>query len=706
MSLRSISLPTKRDRRVLASVLAGALCALVPCQLPAVDAVELSVGDIHGPSWSASGISARLEIGPDGRSQAHVTVRRARFPEPLGELRSLDIVCSAPIVRTDVVSCRAARITARHAQFGRLQLVASAQFDRLHQTLAVSAKGLKIAGGTWRIQAHWREAGWQIDASADRLAIAELRKFLAPWVAVPSGIDMNGTLSPRISVTGGTAVEQITVAANVEALTLNNTDGTLATDKLAMTINAALTSVKSGYSIESRVKLTGGQAYRDPVFVDLARGPADFELSGEWQSAARTLAVSHYAIDQPGILRASGDGVLAPLDDTIFRALRVKLEHATFPGLYSIYLQPFLLETALKDLATKGSLRGSAEVRDGSPVALDIELASIDLDDAAGHVAMHGLGGRIVWRSDAASTEPSHIAWNDGQAYGFSGGAAQIKFLAAGRGVRMLEATDLPIFDGGLAIAAFEVRDAGTPTMSLLFDATLEPISMRRVCNALGWPEFSGTVAGRVPRMTFKDKILSFDGDLEARVFDGRMIVSKLRLEDPLGVWPRLSANVDLEQLDLQAVTGTFSFGEITGRLSGYIHNLELFAWRPIAFDAVLATPPGDRSEHRISQRAVSNISAIGGGSSGSTTAALSSGFLRFFENFKYDRLGLACKLENDVCTMRGIGPARSGYYIVKGRGIPRIDVIGSAGRIDWPQLVANLKAATSAGPPTTKPGS
>jgi hypothetical protein len=140
--------------------------------------------------------------------------------------------------------------------------------------------------------------------------------------------------------------------------------------------------------------------------------------------------------------------------------------------------------------------------------------------------------------------------------------------------------------------------------------------------------------------------------------------------------------------------------------LSGYIHNLELFAWRPIAFDAVFATPPGDRSEHRISQRAVSNISALGGGSSGSTTAALSSGFLRFFENFKYDRLGLACKLENDVCTMRGIGPARNGYYIIKGRGIPRIDVIGSAGRIDWPQLVANLKAATAAGPPTTKPGS
>jgi len=359
----------------------------------------------------------------------------------------------------------------------------------------------------------------------------------------------------------------------------------------------------------------------------------------------------------------------------------------------------------LKDLLTKGSLHGSAQLRDGNPVALDLELQSIDADDTADRMAMHGLVGQVAWRSDAAAAAPSRIAWNDGKAYGFTGGAAEIRFLAVGRDVRMLQAAKLPIFDGGLAISSFEVRDAGLPSMSLLFDATLEPISMRRICQVFGWPEFSGTVAGRIPRLTFKDRILSLDGDLEARVFDGHIAVSKLRLEDPLGVWPRFFADIDLKDLDLQAVTGTFSFGEITGRLSGSVHALELFAWRPVGFDAVLATPPDDRSEHRISQRAVSNISAIGGGSSGNTMMALSSGVLKFFENFKYDRLGLACKLANDVCVMQGIGPAAAGYYIVKGRGIPRINVIGTAGRIDWPQLVANLEAATKAGPATTSPG-
>src|SRR5690606_3228033 len=160
------------------------------------------------------------------------------------------------------------------------------------------------------------------------------------------------------------------------------------------------------------------------------------------------------------------------------------------------------------------------------------------------------------------------------------------------------------------------------------------------------------------------------------------------RLEEPFGNWPRLYANIDLEALDLELVTSAFSFGRITGRLSGGIHGLQLFNWSPIAFDARLFTPPNDRSRHRISQRAVENIGSIGGGGAG-VTAALSSGVLRFFDDFNYARLGISCRLENEVCHMDGVGPApNGGYYLVQGRGLPRINVIGNSRRVDWPRLV------------------
>jgi hypothetical protein len=140
-------------------------------------------------------------------------------------------------------------------------------------------------------------------------------------------------------------------------------------------------------------------------------------------------------------------------------------------------------------------------------------------------------------------------------------------------------------------------------------------------------------------------------------------------------------------------VTRTFEFGTITGRLSGYVSDLETFGWMPEAFDAALFTPPGDESRHRISQRAVTNLSSIGGGSGGGVAAALQGGFLRFFDDFRYDRLGLSCRLANDVCVMGGVLPAPGGYYIVKGSGLPRIDVIGSQTRVAWTTLVRQLGA-------------
>ncbi len=53
---------------------------------------------------------------------------------------------------------------------------------------------------------------------------------------------------------------------------------------------------------------------------------------------------------------------------------------------------------------------------------------------------------------------------------------------------------------------------------------------------------------------------------------------------------------------------------------------------------------------------------------------------LKFFDDYRYDRIGIACRLENDVCTMSGIEPAGMGFYLVKGRGVPRIDIIGNRG--------------------------
>ena len=88
--------------------------------------------------------------------------------------------------------------------------------------------------------------------------------------------------------------------------------------------------------------------------------------------------------------------------------------------------------------------------------------------------------------------------------------------------------------------------------------------------------------------------------------------------------------------------------------------------------------------------------------------AALSTGFLKFFDVFAYDQIGLRCVLKDGVCAMSGVGPAKTGaqgqgYNLVKGRGLPRIDVVGYRDTVSWQRLVQQLAAIARSGSATVK---
>jgi hypothetical protein len=164
-------------------------------------------------------------------------------------------------------------------------------------------------------------------------------------------------------------------------------------------------------------------------------------------------------------------------------------------------------------------------------------------------------------------------------------------------------------------------------------------------------------------------------------------------MERPLGVAPTLGADVDIQDIDLEPLTSAFEFGTITGRLDGRIHDLRLVDWQAVAFKSWLETDRSWKGKRRISQRAVQDISAVGGG--GGITAGLQGMFLRFFDDFGYDRIGVGCELRGTVCRMEGIGSAGDGYIIVAGAGLPQIKVVGFNRYVDWPTLVSRLEAAT-----------
>jgi hypothetical protein len=418
----------------------------------------------------------------------------------------------------------------------------------------------------------------------------------------------------------------------------------------------------------------------------------------------RELTIERFAVDHADVAKASGSAGLDFANEQPLRSLSLQLAALEFPGAYESYLQPLLLDTNFKAMQTAGKIAGQIEIASGAPSSVDLALDALTFDTGARTFALESLGGAVHWRVDSeAETRDSVLRWSGGTILGLALGASELQFNGSGRQFRLLQPTRIPLLDGALALESLRIRNAGLPSVAFMVDATLEPIDVKQLCRTFGWPEFGGRVGGSISKLRMREGVVTLGTTLSAQVFDGNVTLSDVLLQEPFGKWPRFSSNVEFDNLDLELMTGAFSFGRITGRLSGRVAGLRLFNWAPVAFDARLYTPPGDRSKHRISQRAVENIGSIGGGGAG-VAAALSSGFLRFFDDFNYDQLGLSCRLENNVCAMNGVAPApNGGYYLVKGKGLPRIDVIGSSRRVDWPRLVQQLIAATKSGGPTVQ---
>lgn len=699
--------PGRRRRGTLTALALLTTATLVG----AVDEIELQVERVEGAGWSAEGVVVRADL-PEGASGVSATVSRLRLSSIKDELRDVRVECPALEFSTAVIRCTQARILAFLPSLGAQTLSGDVRYERTTGALDFDLRGLRVGQGQIDVAAALNDAGWRATAEISRLPLEETLKLAKQWQLPVPELTATGLMTASISAAGmDTALRAAAVTAKLTDLTGNNESGSLAADRLAFEVRAKLGRAGTHWRFDATVKSAAGQAYAQPIFLDLGVHPLEASARGLWKGGG-LLTIDHFAIDHREVARGSGRGTIDLDAEQPLRALRFDLQALQFPGAYTSYFQPFLLDTGFKSLQMSGGLSGVLSIADGEPREASLRFDRVSLDDGARNFVLNDLSGEWHWLGapaassdddDDSSVERSRdsmLSWASGTLLNLDLGASRLRFNTQGRQVRLLEPAHIPVLDGAIALESFRIRNAGMPTVAFMVDASIQPISVRQLCQAFGWPEFGGRIGGNISKLRMRERVVTLGTTLTAQVFDGEVRISDLRLEQPFGQWPRLRSNIALENLDLNLITSAFSFGGMTGRLSGSISGLELFNWTPVAFDARLFTPPGDRSRHRISQRAVENIGSIGGGGAG-VTAALSSGVMRFFDEFNYDRLGVSCRLQQDVCHMDGVAPApNGGYYLVKGKGLPRIDVIGSSRRVDWPRLVRQLIAITqSEGP-------
>lgn len=644
---------------------------------------------IMGRSWRAEGVEVQWQ--GDAFS---IAIGRLLLPSPLADIRGLQLRCDRLLLAARIMRCPAGRFSVMNLADHAAQGVVRFSYGLDDQSLSFDVSDLAMAGVRGALNGVIDSKGWRATLTGDVADVKTLAPVFKEWggasvTKLAGKLELQAEMS---AIHGGPA--EVVFNARSGALTFSASDGRYAAEKLAAQLAGRW---RQSGDFQSEVKIEGGQLYLDPLFWEIAKNRAPIVVSARGAHTGERLRIDVLRLRHPGVADAHGALTLNLGKTTTLEALRIDLDEAALPTLYRQYLQPLLANTALADLNLTGTAKGAVEIAQGAIKSVAIAIDNADLRDNAGKFSIQDLHGRLVWGA-GVRPQSSRLRWRAANLYRLAIGGGDLALESAQGGLRLAQAARIPLLDGALLVERMEGLKLTAPDWEWRFDGRLQAISMEALSQALDWPKMTGTLAGVIPGVRLTGTRLEMGGALLIKVFDGDVTVANLRMDDPLGVLPRLAADIDLFNLDLLALTRTFDIGRIEGKLNGEIRDLQLEDWRPAAFDARFYTPEGDTSRRRISQRAVENISALGGGVSG----ALSRGFLGIFKDFRYSRLGIRCRLRNSVCEMGGVEPVPEdrGYYLVQGGGLPRIDVIGYNRWVDWEELLARIQAAAqSQGP-------
>lgn len=616
---------------------------------------------------------------PDGASAGTLEMRIAQLDMPLLSHRSRNLAWRCPLQRTDDGgwSCR-----------GPLRASGSAPAT-LSLAVLPTATRAELAIGKQRLS--YESSAASPDLSRIRLEaipVAWLKAYLASlW---EEGQWTAGTLTGQIDVIAPQAGPfRVQARLKLRDVGLETPDGWLAAAGLAAGLDLDYTERGANTRVQMDLTTRGGEFLAQGLYAQLPSTPVAVSVTAE-QRGDEPWRIPAFSWRDGQVLRAKGS---AELDASAsVRSLVLDLALGDLAVARDRYLSGFLAPAGFADLVLAGRADAHLSLREGRLQAMALDLAAVTVVDPRQRFILAGLDGDLRWTAGTQAVA-SEVGWTSGALYGIGLGKTGFQFTSVGGELRLARPSRIAALEGSISLDDLRWQPPeGERGARFQLGATLAGLDLGSLSQRLGWPPFTGTIAGRIPAARYEGGVLTLDGGLAMQVFGGSVSLSDLVMERPFGVAPTLSADIAIEDIDMEPMTAAFGFGTITGRLDGRIAKLRMVDWSPVAFDARLQSDEAWKGRKRISQRAVEDISKVGGAG---LVAGLQSQALKLFDDFGYARIGLACRLRDNVCAMDGVGSAGDGYTIVEGSGLPRIHVVGFRRRVDWPTLVARLVAAT-----------
>ncbi|WP_049620923.1 hypothetical protein [Frateuria defendens] len=661
----------------------GLLLGLLPI-MPARADIQLTAKVVEVPGVRLQDVN--LQVGDDGQGGLRLRLRAGKADVPAMGWRRLALGLDGTLQRdADLRWLLDGVVQLKNAPGGAL--------GNTHLSLAVDE-----SANTLQLDLDQDKATASVAIPLDQPSHAQisLQSLPAGWLqgllgTLWSGRATGGRLDAKLALDTSEDGVQSSGDFTLHGVGFDTPNGKLAGQGLSGSGRLDIDTTGEGARIDSDALLQGGELLLGPLYARLPNHPVQLGLSAGAKGGA--LELDRLRVSDADALQL--DGALAFDARGDLAKLRLDHFHAGFPAAYERYGRGWLATLGLRDLRIRGTVEGGIDLRADGPHSFAFNTDDLDLAAGDGHLAVQGLRGGLDW-SARGERPATGLAWQRLRLYRIEHSGAQSRWQSRNGRLDLQRPVEVAVLGGRLHLNDLKWQPAAAKGDRLTASLAVTGVDMGAFSKAMGWPPFPGTVGGAVPALRWADDRLELDGGLSVNVFDGFVDITRLSLQQPFGSSPVLAGDLSLRQLDLGAITSVFDFGSITGRLDGSVGALRLVDWNPVAFDARLLAGGGGR----ISQRAVNNLTSVGGGG---IAGGLQGAVLRMFKTFGYRRIGLNCVLQGAVCHMSGLQGDGDGYTIVEGSGLPHLQVIGHQREVDWPTVVRRLKAATEGAAPEVR---
>ncbi len=666
------------------------LIILISSNTYALESVTVKLEQLSFQKWNLQGIEVSLGAISKQPQQFGLSIQKLNLPKPFNDLNLVDIRCQQFIWNDTKIHCQQGKASIRSKRFNSPRLNFSFLISETKTQFTINQ--FKLLSGVLNLQANLKKDQWTMQLKGKKIALKLVQQLLFPTHKLSSG-----TIDLKINANGkGTQAKGINANINLNQLSLQSKDGKKATENLSLKTTLKATGNKQRWHWQQQSIFKQGSLYFEPLYLENKNTFINLKTQGSFELGSQQLTLDKLQFTHPeiAIIEGYANIELKPKFNIISAKAYAQIE--SLEQLSKIYLNSITETTALEGLMLVGNIDAGISIRNNQAEKAYLTTNKLQLKDPKQRFNLHD--GIIIlnWSKDEAFKKSSSISWRQLDLYAIPLPRSYFNLLLKDKQISLLKSVDIPLLGGNIQINKFDWQAMKDNSPKVVFAGKIQALSLEKLTETLGVKSLSGSISGDIPGVHFEAGKLSLEGGLKINLFGGEININQLALSGLSTDFSQFYSDIEVTDLDLNLLTQKLESGGMKGKLSGFVRELYMENWQPIQFYAWMGTEDDDDSKHQISQKAVENLASIGGGGAVDFVSRM---ILGMFDNFDYEKMGLGCYLHKGVCQLMGAEAAGTrGYYIVKGGGLPRIDVMGYNTRIDWAVLWKRLSRISQTG--------